>query len=27
LSQRKGMAQRWCFALHIAYLCKKQARQ
>lgn len=27
LSQRKGMAQRWPFALHIAYLCKKQARQ
>lgn len=27
VSQRRGMAQRWCFALHIAYLCKKQARQ
>lgn len=27
LSQRRGMAQRWLFALHIAYLCKKQARQ
>ena len=27
VSQRRGMAQRWPFALHIAYLCKKQARQ